>query len=236
MFQLIPTLKQASRNKRKCCQIGIYNKTSRIRKKKLRQNTRLYRTGWSFIASPGPWDNEYVNLHTWRSEQGYVCTVRRNLALGNWCGYVSVSSDHPLYGKDPEEPIPELEWIIKKKPFQDKEAVPDVIGPFMAIFGDNDWKTAQLALNVHGGITYYGVHPTKENSKLWCFGFDCGHAGDETPIMSSIAFTGTPKPFIDTYRTYPYVKSQCEELAKQLKHIENVLQPIIKEAKNQGYQ
>lgn len=44
----------------------------------------------------GEWDSEpdrvdFVHV-------GYACLLLRN-NLGNWCGYVAIPSDHPLYGK-----------------------------------------------------------------------------------------------------------------------------------------
>jgi hypothetical protein len=73
-------------------------------------------------------------------------------------------------------------------------------------------------LYVHGGLTFSGNFPDKEE---WFFGFDCGHAGDYVPgLFVAYEQLGLPtEQFIvpgDTYRDIDYVREEVKDLAKQL--------------------
>jgi hypothetical protein len=52
------------------------------------------RTGWGH----GPWDTEPDKVQWPDAVTGLPCLAVRS-DLGNWCGYVGVSPDHPDHGK-----------------------------------------------------------------------------------------------------------------------------------------
>jgi hypothetical protein len=64
-----------------------------------------------------------------------------------------------------------------------------------------------------------------EPDDLWWFGFDCAHAGDETPgINALLSEMRSRVPLFphppDIYRDVTYVMAECASLARQLKEIE----------------
>lgn len=67
-----------------------------------------------------------------------------------------------------------------------------------------------VAIEVHGGLTFAGF---KDDDGYYYFGFDCAHAHDFVPGMSSL---------LGTYRTLDYVKAEIASLAKQLEALKNV--------------
>ncbi len=74
------------------------------------------------------------------------------------------------------------------------------------------------ALRAHGGITFNGYY--EEHPGLWFFGFDCGHGGDISP-GSEAHFRhphvlGVTFPQGATYKDVEYVKSEIEDLVKQI--------------------
>lgn len=123
------------------------------------------------------------------------------------------------------------------------------IDKFSCLTGDNACGTPEGALNVHGGITFSGdrnfLMPT-EDAGLWWFGFDCHHHMDIAPGMltSSLRMrekmeakgdysglfrehleydpvTGTSNRDGSAYRDVGYAKTEIEDLARQLKDINN---------------
>jgi hypothetical protein len=100
--------------------------------------------------------------------------------MGHLCGYVGITSDHPLYGVDYSSETPALnrffeEW--KKQTVGDRGIVSILCA---SMHTDHGALTPELFFDVHGGITFSGQggkYPTDEKD-LWFFGFDCAHAGD----------------------------------------------------------
>ena len=96
-------------------------------------------------------------------------------------------------------------------------------------------------LNVHGGITFTGVcqeTPDEaticllveegEEEKVFWFGFDCAHVGDQWSMASDAkmrkryADWDTRYPKMrggETYKNLAYVQEECRSLAKQLKAV-----------------
>ena len=60
-------------------------------------------------------------------------------------------------------------------------------------------------IDVHGGLTFADSWLAEGD---WWFGFDCGHAFDQSPAMPAMPF--------DTYRTAAYVVGEVTSLALQL--------------------
>lgn len=143
----------------------------------------------------GPWMTE-PDRKRWLSDIGdYPCAILRNASLGNWCGYVGVKSDHPL-------------WDVHYDQGYKDDADPKI-------------AAAINSLRVHGGLTFsywdeeqtrwpQGMLPRRQ--RLWFFGFDCCHAYDLTPGLPFF-----PKDVV--YRTMAYAIDNCEDLAMQLENV-----------------
>lgn len=75
-----------------------------------------------------------------------------------------------------------------------------------------------IALEIHGGITYAqdcrGLICHQDDEILWWFGFDCVHAMDLIPLMSS--FCLGPRGI---YRDQKWVMEETKKLANQLAEI-----------------
>ena len=200
-----------ARDRRRCRQLDIISKSRRIRKKRLKENVEL-RTGWSFVAPNGPWDDEHTNYTKWRDpDTGYLCVVRRALNHGQWNGYVLVDRNHPLSGRDYRETMEELEWMSKKQRHAPSEGAPD----YFAMLFDSEGSISS-ALNTHGGVTYGGWN---YETGLWSFGFDTAHCDDVAPALTSFLMDIG----VGTYKDRKYVMDQAKSLARQIKQAENVL-------------
>jgi hypothetical protein len=98
---------------------------------------------------------------------------------GALCGYVGVPPGHPWHGRDYDE----------------------------------------VPARAHGGLTYAAacqedghichVPLPGESPDVWWLGFDCAHAGDNTPSTSERLRQ------YGEYRTIEYVRREVEELAQQ---------------------
>ena len=94
-------------------------------------------------------------------------------------------------------------------------------------------------VSVHGGQTFSGFCDDKapegfgichrafdgRPDRIWWFGFDCGHFMDLIPSMPQMG-SGLPT---GTYRTLEYVKTECTDLARQLKATQPVSDEEIRE-------
>ena len=71
-------------------------------------------------------------------------------------------------------------------------------------------------VEAHGGLTYAHDHaPNEKPDGLWWLGFDCAHLGDYSPdIGRGVRSSGDSE---ETYKTWAYVRAECETLASQAK-------------------
>lgn len=160
----------------------------------------------------GPWQDE-PDEADWTDEvTGYFCMIRRVPWLGTLCGYVRVPDDHLLHGMDHHDKIERLSKDVE---------LHESFGPMEVLLAALDHEEGRvpisLALKVHGNVTWSGQCPGYEG---WFFGFDCSHVGDlamlqqrSDPVMGPIL---SPLGEFETYRTFEYVKSECQSLAEQL--------------------
>lgn len=193
---------------------------------------------------PGPWQDEPDELHWVDPATGYKCRIIRCFPhSGHLNGYVAVPGTHPAQGMSYngdtfEEHNARMAAfraelrrtkgdIHKWRPQPDRSVFPGI-------------GEAIEKIEVHGGLTYAGPGQN-EFSKEWWFGFDCGHAFDLSPGMEALTHRlhieqGTTKEWErrmaqfkelqakfgqqDTYRTIDYVRTECTELARQLKALE----------------
>ena len=137
---------------------------------------------------------------------GLRCVVILS-SRGHRCGYVGISTDHPLYGVGYRQKIKNIHELNGKCP--------------------------EDCFDVHGGITYSNVekdYPV-ENNKLWWFGYDCAHVDDaadinlmdeETKKLYVLAAAITPNNRNvgairnGVIRNLKYCVEECKKLAEQL--------------------
>jgi hypothetical protein len=175
----------------------------------------------------GIWDSEPDKIQFEDEATKMPCLIVRGPS-GSLCGYVGVSEGHPLFG-------------IDYSSCSLKEAKPKGITEGDEKFGEWSRErsrkqlicsekgycshTPESILEVHGGITFTSFcHESKDHhgichipakgepDKVWWFGFDCAHSGDESPAYDRISSDDYA-----SYKDIDYVKSEIAGLAKQLK-------------------
>lgn len=153
---------------------------------------REYRTVDKSTWPRGPWDNEPDKVQ-WQDEAtGFPCLIVRN-EVGALCGYVGISTQHPLYGKDYDDAGLSIHGGLT----------------FAASCDHSDEAT---------GICH--VPAAGEPDNIWWFGFDCAHAFDRMPGIEAIeAKLGETAIRGCIYRDLAYVTAECQSLSKQLKEI-----------------
>lgn len=110
-------------------------------------------------------------------------------------GYVAIPKGHPLHGKNYSD---DSGLTVEQADSRQRENELPPIATFC--FSGTGVVTLELAIDVHGGITYARDHaPMDEPGDDWWFGFDCLHSY-------------SPKSDPDM----AFARSQCELLAKQL--------------------
>jgi hypothetical protein len=200
---------------------------------------RLPKAKWG----PGPWQDEPDRVDF--EHAGLPCAIIRNLHVtGSLCGYVGVPDSHPWWGKDahtcvatpqcPEPPPPDFEQWAK-----DGMPVPPEGSRWRASMQEPTWScghTIGSMVSVHGGITWASTAYFQTKSAYmdhWWFGFDCGHAGDVSPMMKATLkqlhalqdpagklaeYEASLEELRDweTYRDLPYVRHEVERLAEQI--------------------
>lgn len=148
-----------------------------------------YRTKDKTEWGDGPWQGEPDKVQFEDPETGLPCLIVRN-RFGALCGYVGVTSDHPLYGHD---------W--------DGTGDLDVHG---GITYGGVCQTGGDPLTREAEAICHRVEDG-EDDNVWWLGFDCGHYMDLQP--------GYPDELIwegSVYRTVEYVRGEIAGLAKQL--------------------
>lgn len=146
-------------------------------------------------TEPNVWDREHVHM-------------QRNDG-GAWCGYVGVGKKHPLYGVHYNDYVP-IPPNFSEREFTDRSPVL----PLFTLDHDRYEQgevSLDVAIDVHGGITYAGRAYWDEASPLWWFGFDCAHSTDLAPKYYKLV------PYVGmVYRTFEYAQQETLKLATQL--------------------
>jgi hypothetical protein len=135
-----------------------------------------------------------------------VCGLRAvviRTSIGHRCGFVGITSKHPLFGTTYGQ-----HSDVLKEAYDKVMAKPLGKRGIMTILCMDGRCSPEIVFDVHGSITYSGGckdYPTDWNEKhpderLWWYGFDCAHAGDND----------------DGGRSLEYVEGECESLARQL--------------------
>lgn len=135
--------------------------------------------------------------------KGLACVIVFHYC-GHRCGYVGITEEHSLYGKD-------LDYILDR----DTE------------------ETISSSIKCHGGLSFAGGGKNSNypiNSSLWWFGFDCAHICDGRDFQK--AYNLFPEltdrirnlEMIDrevygdkrVIQTTNHVIAECKKLAEQL--------------------
>lgn len=133
---------------------------------------------------------------------------------GNYNGYVGVGEGHPLHGKG-------YDTLIHVADMDTVSFNDNYIGLLLAR-GSSETEAGLLridmALNVHGGITYAenGLNGIEDGlfGNVWWFGFDTAHSGDLRVYQTD---TDRRYPMNDSeYRDLVYVTAETTQLADQL--------------------
>lgn len=149
--------------------------------------------------------------------EGFICCVQRMNWSGNLNGYVGVEENNSLFGKDYSAKV--VVKDVAEIPFNG-----NYIGLLISSLEPQTEirvMSIDMALNVHGGITFSssvlcGIEDDLFGN-LWWFGFDTAHSGDLKPIMTDIDKKYNFENSDNEYRDFDYVKDQTKKLAEQLK-------------------
>jgi len=164
----------------------------------------------------------------WITRVGYraVCVHRTFYR----CGYVQVPKEHPFFGVDCREHVPDLSEVADRVR-RGSRGYRNAFDTFFDMVMEKKTDSIAIAIDVHGSVTFSGDSVTGvKGSSGWWFGFDCAHAGDNI-------FKGLLKEYEEVFgekfkelfeevnelerdrgveRTVEYVVEECELLAKQL--------------------
>lgn len=185
----------------------------------------------------GPWHSE-PDKRQWRDPvTGLPCLIVRGPS-GALCGYVGVSSSHPLFQKDydsadvevhggltfaskcADEPTREHweKWrahVLGRK----DEARRYPIGDAAHLLKDRAKELEDFDAYVAWATAAHICHKVDdgEDDNVWWFGFDCAHLGDVSPAYDrpGRGLSGAD----DTYKDIDYVTSEVERLAAQLSQL-----------------
>ena len=150
----------------------------------------------------------------WKTEAGPKAVILF-VHEANHCGYVEIPKGHPLFGKSYSDVIDkDLANKILEGAEIGKRGVVDLF------CHDPENVQAGFLFDVHGGVTYSGGdqdYPAKSEDKIWWFGYDCAHCGDETRGPYSFTTAG------DVFRDEAYCVGECERLANQIVDVGAVL-------------
>lgn len=155
-----------------------------------------------------PWTTEPdTHSFTYRNRQ---CYMQRNRSDA-WCGYASVPKASPLFGKG---------YDFRIKLDTSAHAVQmdsvGVMNLFLEALSPKDGCVSLAAVvRCHGGLSFANKPYWLDDDgpePQWAFGFDCAHAGDQTP-------KGSVYPTY-TYRTFDFVIASIHSMVDDLIWIE----------------
>lgn len=171
----------------------------------------------------GPWQLEPDKAQWPDVETGLPCLIVRN-TFGAWCGYVGVPPGHPLHGVKYSDRVKVPESVRHPEPGDNRIGLIAAFPDIQEWLEDDGTLDLELAVNVHGGLTYSApcqdviCHEPGEGEPddVWWFGFDCGHYLDFAPELDRLVRMSEP----GTYRDRAYVEGEVTKLAHQLRAVE----------------
>lgn len=154
-------------------------------------------------------------------------------ASNEWVWDVSPNNPKSEWGEGPWQDEPDkIVWV---DPASDLDCM-IIRGPSGALCGYVGVPTehpaygldgGELEIYAHGGVNFAGechgiichVPEPGRTDHVWWLGFDCAHFNDYCPAFAVMgeAFNRLPN---EQYKTVKYVKRECENLAHQLKEME----------------
>lgn len=149
----------------------------------------------------GPWDGEPDKVQWPDAATGLPCLAVRSPHNGNWCGYVGLPPEHPMYGRG----------------YDDDGVDFDVHG------GLTFSNKCSPGKDESQGICH--TPAPGEPDDVWWFGFDCSHSWDYSPQdVKDEDELGYSYALMEgqQYRTLAYVQQQCTRLAGQFMTANNV--------------
>lgn len=161
--------------------------------------TLEYRTVDKSEWGQGGWLDE-PDKKQWRdAATGLPCLIVRGVFTGALCGYVGVTRDHPLHGKD----------------YDAADQRVDVHGGLSFASSCSHGDETRSICHV--------VEPGEPDDDVWWLGFDCGHYMDLSPLLEmrvkSSRFRVNGSVREEIYRDIAWVTAEVEKLARQLKAI-----------------
>lgn len=153
------------------------------------------KSGWG----KGEWVKEPDKIQMVHQETGLDCLIVRNTSVGQLCGYVGVSNQHPLFGKHYDHPHADHIYVhgglTFTAPCNPDEAVSEGV--------------CHIPLPGH-------------SDEVWWLGFDCAHGEDLIPGVDHLFSPESRRLFQNVYRNVEYVKNEVERLAEQLGQMKRV--------------
>jgi hypothetical protein len=133
---------------------------------------------------PGEWWRE-PDYCEW-TFRDYKCLAVRDMTLGNWVGFVGVSTDHPTFGKSLKTGTVDEGWCLTLS-----------VHGGISFLGKLPIKFKDL------------------NKGRWWFGFECSQGTDILPVMM-VAEPNTVISPTQSYKNLIFVRSEANKLVKQL--------------------
>lgn len=164
------------------------------------------------------------------AHSGLRCVVAR-MELGHLCGYVAVPEGHPLFGNGYSDESASLESALAARL---EQPVGNSFPAMLAALSGNAKPTPDLALEVHGGLTFsggshFGIGLPLREARARC-------DWDKREIETHKARMGQPTKYPvetdeklwwfgfdanhcwdhDDPKDVPYMEAECRKLADQL--------------------
>lgn len=166
---------------------------------------------WNFPdvhpAGPGPWADEPDKAQWVDDTTNLDCLIVRAGTSGSLCGYVGVPPGHPWHDLHPDE-------------------LPDIHAHGEINFA----SLCQEGAEDGPGVCH--IPEPGRPERVWWLGFDCSHAGDETPNLDTFLVKQGIRPpgqdpglFQNVYRPFDYVADVVRCLALQAAAAAPVSQP-----------
>lgn len=171
--------------------------------------------------SPKPWEGEPDWLRF--RHLGLRCYIIRHRRGGHLCGYVEVPRSLLRKGVKMTSMfklVRSMKGIRRYDLLTGAEMPPEDTFRYV---NDHKWErkkkfkaiNPEREFSVHGGVTWFGTGIRGKYGRIpgVLVGFDCAHGGDLTPSLEQF---DTQYGMGGTYRTFEYVRNQCELLAAQI--------------------
>ncbi len=133
---------------------------------------------------------------------GLTCRVILT-GMGHHCGYVAVPTGHPWHGQNYRDSVKVSREVLERPISADNVGAVTLLCAAHKADLEASTIPIELALDVHGGVTFSGQHKDRPLD-LWWFGFDCAHCDDGRA-------EGLPG-----WKDAAFTEAQCRRLAEQL--------------------